>query len=147
LQDEIKAAKPLAGKDLLLRLAELANDRKGHDIVALDVSELVYYTDFFLIVTGRTDQHVRGLTKTIEGELSKQDIDPIGIEGVNHYRWVLMDYGDVIVQIFFEPLRDLYELEKLWADAPRVDLKLVEPMATASFGDEEDDEDLFADFD
>jgi hypothetical protein len=58
-----------------------------------------------------------------------------------------MDYGDVIVQIFFEPLRDLYELEKLWADAPRVDLKLVEPMATASFGDEEDDEDLFADFD
>ena len=147
MHEETSAPKSLAGKDLLLRLAELANEKKGHDIVALDVGELVYYTDFFLIVTGRTEQHVRGLVKYIEGELAKLDVDPIGIEGQNHHRWVLMDYGDVIVQLFFEPLRDLYELEKLWADAPRVDLELVEPMHTASFGDEEDDEDLFADFD
>jgi len=147
LQEQKSPPESLAGKELLKRLAELANEKKGHDIVALDVSDLVYYTDFFLIITGRTDQHVRGMVKHIEGELASQDIEPIGIEGQGHHRWVLMDYGDVIVQLFFEPLRDLYELEKLWADAPRIDLELVKPMHTASFGDDEDDEDLFADFD
>ncbi len=147
MQEQTSAPKTLAGKELLMRLAELANEKKGHDIVALQVSKLVYYTDYFLIVTGRTEQHIRGLAKYIEGELAKLGVEPVGVEGQGHHRWVLMDYGDVIVQLFFEPLRDLYELEKLWADAPRIDLELIEPMHTASLKDEEEDADLFADFD
>lgn len=147
MQEQKSASDKLVGKALLMRLAELANEKKGHDIVALEVSKLVYYTDYFLIVTGRTEQHIRGLAKHIEAELTAQDVDPVGVEGKGHHRWVLMDYGDVIVQLFYEPLRDLYELEKLWADAPRVDLELVEPSHTATLDDEAEDEDLFADFD
>ena len=146
MQDQKSDPESLSGEALLQRLAELANERKGHDIVALELSELVYYTNYFLLVTGRTDQHVRGMAKYIEAELAGQEVTPISIEGQGHGRWVLMDYGDVIVHLFFEPLRELYELERLWADAPRVDLELVQPSYTATAADDDDD-DLFADFD
>ncbi len=147
MQEQTSTPETLTGKALLQRLAELANDKKGHDIVALDVRKLVYYTDYFLIVTGRTDLHVRGMVKYIEGELLAQEVRPISVEGQEHNRWVLMDYGDVIVHLFFEPLRDLYELERLWADAVRIELNLATPSMTQTAKDGEDDDDLFDDFD
>ncbi len=146
MQGKTSTSETLRGKALLQKLAELANDKKGHDIVALDVSGLVYYTDYFLLVTGRTDLHVRGIYRHVEKEMIELGIHPVGTEGQEHNRWVLMDYGDVIVHLFFDPLRDLYELDKLWADAERVPLELTAPSTTAA-EPEEDDDDLFADFD
>lgn len=112
--------------DVVRLIGKAAWEKKGVDIVALDVTELVYYSDFFLIASGRSDVHVKALFRHIQTELAQTGIAPISIEGQDHCRWVLMDFGVVIVHLFYEPLREVYDLERLWGDAPRADLKLPE---------------------
>jgi ribosome-associated protein len=136
--------RPIQPEDILQFIAQAMYLKKGVDIVALDVSELVYYTDFFLICSGRSDVHVKGLYRNVERELSRRGITPLSVEGQEHCRWVLMDFGPVIVHIFYEPLRDLYELEKLWTDGKPValDLSKLPPPEP-----EEPADDLLSDFD
>jgi len=136
--------RPIQPEDILQFIAQALYLKKGVDIVALDVSELVYYTDFFLICSGRSDVHVKGLYRHVEKELGRRGISPLIVEGEDHCRWVLMDFGPVIVHIFYEPLRDLYELEKLWADGKPV------PIDFSSLPQPEPEnapEDLLTDFD
>jgi ribosome-associated protein len=137
----------LQGKALLERIVQLAREKKGVNLVALDVSKLVYYTNYFLILSGRTDLHVKGIAKHVEKELAAADIHAITVEGQDFHRWVLMDYGEVMVQLFLEPLRDLYELEKLWADAPIIELGEEEKGFDEDEFESDESDDLFADFD
>lgn len=76
--------------------------------------------DYFVICSGESTRQVKALAEEIEKKLSKSKIFPLNIEGLNNARWILMDYGDVIVHIFDAETRAYYELEKLWLDAPRI---------------------------
>lgn len=110
--------------------AEAANDKKAHDVLVLDVAQTIVITAYFVIATGTTDRHVRSIADEVEDQLRETaGVKPIGREGEREGKWVLLDFGDVVVHVFQPDERDFYRLEKLWADAPRVPLS--EPTAAA----------------
>jgi ribosome-associated protein len=103
--------------------AESAAEKKAENVMAIDVAELLVVTDFFVIATGRTDIQVRAIADEVErGLLERGAIKPIGREGVAEGKWVLLDYGDLVIHIFQPQEREFYRLEKLWGDAPRLAL-------------------------
>lgn len=103
--------------------ASAASDKKATDIVAIDVAELLVVTDYFVICTGNTDIQVRAIADEIEDKLREEcGIKPIGREGVAEGKWVLLDFADLVVHVFQPGERDFYRLEKLWGDAPRLEL-------------------------
>lgn len=89
------------------------------------MSELVVLTDLFLIATGTSSRHVKTLVEDVDYNL-KHDLDkrPLRKEGERHGRWVLLDYGDLVVHVFDSETRDYYELARLWAGAPQIELEL-----------------------
>ena len=97
--------------------------KKASDIVLLNLRGIVSYADYFLVCSGRSDRQVQAIAQSIETELEKQGHHALGIEGMSQGRWVLMDYGDVIVHIFQESVRRFYDLEGLWIEAPQVSLE------------------------
>jgi ribosome-associated protein len=102
--------------------AAAAGDKKGHDIVVLDVGDIISITDFFVIASGGNTRQVRTIVESIEQQLREQgDARPRAEEGREDGSWVLLDYGDIVVHVFLEETREYYGLERLWADAPRVD--------------------------
>ena len=103
--------------------ANAALEKKATDIVLLKVKGILSYADYFLICGGRSDRQVQAIAQSIETELKKQGHRALGVEGLNQGRWILLDYGDVIVHIFQESVRGFYDLEGLWIDAPRVDIE------------------------
>jgi ribosome-associated protein len=105
------------------RIAEAALDRKAQDLVALDVRELTSFADTFLLVSGTSDRHVRSIADAIADALAARGEKPLGIEGSEEARWVLMDFGDVIVHVFQREVREHYSLERLWSDAPTLELE------------------------
>jgi ribosome-associated protein len=102
--------------------AQSALDKKAYDLVILDVRPFTTIADYFLICTGRSDTQVQSICRAIEEELDKQGMSPLTIEGYRHGQWALMDYGDVIVHIFYQPVRLFYDLEGLWFQAQRCEL-------------------------
>jgi ribosome-associated protein len=116
-------AGPLESEPFVRRLAAICEDAKAVDIQALRVLELVQYTDWFLVCTGRSDRHVRAIHDALREELGKERIRPLSAEGIEAGQWVCCDYESVVVHIFYEPVRDFYALERLWSDAPRLELK------------------------
>jgi ribosome-associated protein len=107
--------------------AQAALDKLAEDLVALDVREVVSFADYLLIVTGRSDRQVKAITDGIDEAVTKRGERPIGTEGYDDGRWVLMDLNDVIVHVFQREVRDQYDLERLWSDAVAVDLGLEGP--------------------
>lgn len=99
-------------------IADAALDRKGLSLVALDVSEVTSVADTFVLVTGTSDRHARAITDAIVGALRERGEKPLGVEGYDEGRWVLIDLGDVVVHVFQEDVRAEYDLERLWSDAP-----------------------------
>ena len=104
------------------RVAEAALDRKAQDIVALDVSELTSYADTFVIATATSDRHARAIAEAIREAEAALGSKPLGVEGYDEARWVLIDLGDVIVHVFLEDVREAYDLERLWSDAQAIAL-------------------------
>ncbi|MFA5182447.1 MAG: ribosome silencing factor [Syntrophales bacterium] len=107
--------------------------RKAHNLVVMNVSEISSFADYFLICSGASDRQVKALCSSIEESLKKAGMAPLGIEGEKHGRWALMDYDDVVIHVFLEPLREFYDIERLWADAPKMfisdDASLIEELA------------------
>ena len=103
-------------------VAEAALDRKAEDVVALDVRELTPFTDTFIIVTGTSDRHARSIADAITEAMAKRGEKPLGTEGHEEGRWVLIDLDDVIVHVFQEEVRQDYDLERLWSDAPALEV-------------------------
>lgn len=101
--------------------AQAAADKKAQDVVVLEMSELIYLTDYFLICTGRSGRQVRAIADSIEEELGAAGLACRGREGRTAARWVLLDYGDVVVHVFTPDDREFYRLETIWKDAPRLD--------------------------
>src|SRR3989454_9332566 len=102
-----------------LRLVSAAlADRKAVDPVVLDLRELTAAADYFVIVSGTSDAHVRGMADHLVSDLGPRGVRPHHIEGMSQGRWVLLDYVDFVVHLFHPELRAFYQLERLWSDAP-----------------------------
>ncbi len=101
---------------------KVAIEKKALDPVLLEMKGLSSVTDYFLLCTGKSDRQVQAIARSIEETLEKKGIRPLGQEGVANGRWILMDYNDVVVHIFLEPIRKFYDLEGIWSDAPRIEL-------------------------
>lgn len=108
----------LTALELARTAARLALTRKGLDVRILNVKGISSVCDYFVIVSGEADIHVKAIARAIDEGLSKERIDPYHTEGMSDGRWVLLDYVDVVVHVFQEPTRRFYALEKLWGDAP-----------------------------
>ncbi len=107
--------------DLSLDLyVKAALGRKALGLVVLDVRELTSVAETFIICSGRSNRQVSAIAQFIQTELKKSGIKPLSVEGKNEGHWVLLDYGHVIIHIFYEPVRNFYDLEGLWVDAKRI---------------------------
>ena len=110
-------------RDLRIAAATL-EDHKAVDLVALDLRGLSDATDFFILASGTSDTHVRALTEHVMDALKKVDRRAHHAEGVKAGRWALLDYVDFVVHIFHPTLREFYQLERLWVDAPTLSLEM-----------------------
>jgi ribosome-associated protein len=109
-------------RELALAAAGAALDKKASDVVLLEVAELTSLADFFVLASGRSDTQVRAIAEAVEEALRKLDRRPLAVEGLRHGQWVLLDYGDFVVHVFYAPVRSFYDLERLWARAPRTEI-------------------------
>ena len=107
----------LDSKDTAKRIIELAQEKKGKQIVRMDISEISSFADYFVIITGESTTQIKAITDHIDNELRLQNVYPVSKEGYQNLRWVLMDYSDVIVHLFDHESREFYAIERLWADA------------------------------
>jgi len=94
--------------------------RKATNMVVLDVADLTSYADVFIICSGRSNRQVSAIADFIKTDLKKHKIKPLSVEGAKDGLWVLLDYGHVIIHVFYEPVREFYNLEGLWGDAKRI---------------------------
>jgi ribosome-associated protein len=98
--------------------------KKAMEPVMLDVGGLCSYTEYLLIISGRSDRQVDAIAEAVRMELKKRGRNAIGVEGTTTGQWALLDYGDVVVHVFHHPLRDHYDLESLWIEASRVAIEV-----------------------
>ena len=116
--------------ELLQIAARAADDKQADDLVGLDVSEPLPLTDVFLLASGRSERNVVAIAGEVEDRLIEAGAKPLRREGRSEGRWVLLDFGDLVVHVFHEEDRQYYSLERLWSDCPVVPLELEQP-ATA----------------
>lgn len=102
------------------RVVSACEEVKGKDVSVLDVRSLSDFADFFVIVSGRSDRQVQGITNRVIEELLRSGARPLSVEGYEDGQWVLVDCGDVVVHVFYEEAREFYDLESLWMRAKRV---------------------------
>lgn len=108
---------------MALEIAKLALDKKAEKVVILNVRKLTAVADYLLICSAESERQVQAIAGSIEDGLRKKGERPLGIEGVSEGRWALIDYVDVVVHIFLDPVRAFYDLEGLWAEAPVTEVK------------------------
>ncbi|TME34078.1 MAG: ribosome silencing factor [Chloroflexi bacterium] len=106
--------------ELAHRIVDVASDKKASDVVLLRTAEVTTMADYFVIGSGRSDRQVQALAGAIVDELRKDGVRPLGIEGQGGARWILLDYGSVIVHLFAPDEREFYGLERLWSNAAQV---------------------------
>lgn len=132
-----------SSKDWAIIAAEAAAEKKAENVVAIEVAELLVVTDFFVIATGKSDTQVKAIADEVEHQLLERGrIKPIGREGLSEAKWILLDYGDLVIHVFQKPERDFYRLEKLWGDAPRLELEpeIANVVDDPSIAEQPDDE-------
>jgi ribosome-associated protein len=120
----------LSAEEKAALASRIAADKKAMDVVVLDMRDASSITDYFLICSGGSDRQVQAIADAIEEQLEQSGLDSLGVEGYREGRWILMDYGDVLVHVFSQETRDFYDLERLWANAPKIDFS----RATAGVG-------------
>lgn len=113
----------MSSKDKAILCAVEARRFKAIDLVLLDVSRFSSFADYFIICSGTSGRQVQGIADNLESSLKDKGLRPIGIEGKREGHWVLLDFGDVIIHVFYDPVRRFYDLESLWSEALRVDLE------------------------
>lgn len=119
---------------------EAVLEKKTESVVALDVSPLTSVADIFIIGSGRSTRQVKAIADSVRRTLRKKGKKALSIDGEKEGDWVLLDYGDVVIHLFYEPTRRFYDLEGLWMDAEKICEKLIsEKSSVADFDDEEDD--------
>jgi ribosome-associated protein len=112
----------LSAEEKAALMNRIVTDRKALDVVVLDMRDVSSITDYFLICSGGSERQVRAIADAIDEVLGPLGIASLGVEGYREGHWVLMDYGDVIGHVFSQETREYYDLERLWANAPKIDL-------------------------
>jgi ribosome-associated protein len=108
--------------DKTLTIVEAALKKKSYDLVVLQIEHLASIADYFVIMSGRSTVQVAAIAQGVEQRLQAEGIAPLSVEGLMPGRWVVLDYNDVVLHIFYEPVRELYRLESIWSDAASVTL-------------------------
>ena len=116
IQDDTEA------RERVLLCVNALLQKKARNLTILKVKAVCSFTDYFVICSGGSDRQVQALADAIREDMKKAGIIPLGVEGEKIGKWVLLDYADVIVHIFYEPVREFYNLEQLWPDVPRMDV-------------------------
>ena len=111
------------GLELARICAQAALDTKAEELVILDVRGLTTFTEYFLIMNGKSTRHVQALAETIEARLRSKRVKASSAEGLREGLWVLLDFDDVVVHIFYHEQRKFYDLEGLWSEAERIELE------------------------
>src|SRR5262245_9437959 len=108
-------------RELAMQAMEAALEKKALEPVLLDVTGQSSYTDYILVLSGRSDRHVQAVADAVQEHLKKKhNVRAIGVEGKRDGHWTLLDFGDLVVHVFYHPVREFYDLEGLWVDAARV---------------------------
>lgn len=115
------ARDPADSVELARACALAADEKKGEKITILDLRGFTYVTDFFVLVTATNPRQMRAIAQAIEECLAERGVKPLGVEGTDASRWILVDCFDLVVHIFETEWRKLYDLELLWGDAPRLE--------------------------
>lgn len=110
--------------NIVLKTLKSIDHKAGKDIVVLDVGEVTSICDYFIIASASSSRQVNAIVDDIEDKLSDENINLIHKEGYDSARWVLLDYGDIVVHIFHEEDRVFYNLEGIWKDAAKVDIDI-----------------------
>jgi ribosome-associated protein len=97
---------------------------KGLEPVLLKVTEFCSFADYFIVCSGGSHRHVAALAQHVEEALARTGLKPLGVEGLDEGQWVLMDYNIMVIHIFLQPLREFYNLEDLWSDAPKIQIDI-----------------------
>jgi ribosome-associated protein len=122
---ERRAASPGASAELARRIATIVDDKKGEQIVAIDVRDLVSYTDYLVIATARNERQAKAIADEVRLQLKQGDeLLPARAEGEAEARWVLLDYLDCVLHVQVPEMRDRYRLERLWGEGSRLELAL-----------------------
>jgi ribosome-associated protein len=122
MQQIKKKFRKKSSREIARTCVRIAIEKKAEHPVILDVRKLCSFTDYFVVISGRSTRHVQGLADAIESELRSNRLSTSKAEGLNEGNWVLLDYNDVVVHIFYSETRKFYDIEGLWYDAPRVKL-------------------------
>src|SRR4030095_13991533 len=112
----------LETENAVMIAARAATDKKATDLVVLYLREVASFTEYFVICTGASTRQVQAISNSVEEALLKNGKRPLHIEGYSSAEWILLDYGDFIVHVFGSASRRFYDLERLWRDAPRVEV-------------------------
>ena len=112
----------LDSAELLKNAVNILKDKKAKDIEVIDIRELTTITDYFVICSGTSSRHIKSLTDELEQGLNDIGVMELSKEGYSTANWVLVDIGDVVVHIFQQEFRDLYDLERIWSDGIRVEI-------------------------
>ena len=113
-----------SSRTLALEAVQAAFTKNAYEPILLDVTGLSSYTDFILILSGRSVRQVEAVAEAIQKEMKTRGHDPMGVEGERGGQWYLLDFGDVVIHVFYHPMREYYDLEGIWFEAPRVELEV-----------------------
>ncbi|MDD5712921.1 MAG: ribosome silencing factor [Smithellaceae bacterium] len=116
------AGKKTDAKAKVLLCVNASLEKQAKELIVLNVKGVSSFADYFVISSGSSDRQVQAISASIQETMKKAGMSPLGVEGESLGKWVLLDYGEVIVHIFYEPIRSFYELERLWADVPRMEI-------------------------
>jgi len=111
--------------ELVKKIVKILDSKKAEDIEVINISDLTIIADYFVICSGNSSTQVKALADEVDKVLSEQGIEPHHIEGYRGANWILMDYDDVVVHIMYKEAREFYKIERLWADAEKLDIKSI----------------------
>ncbi len=109
-------------KKRVILCVNAALEKKAKNIIILNMQKVTSFADYSIVCSGTSDRQVQSIAQAIEENMKKSGFLPLGIEGERTARWILMDYADIIVHVFYEPVRDFYDMERLWPDAPKMEI-------------------------
>ena len=116
-------------QEKLEKIVHILDQKKAQDIQAIGITNLSIIADYFIIATGTSTTQVKSLADEVEYQLGLAGVEPRGVEGVRSANWIVLDYNDIVVHVFYRDTRAEYQLERLWADGEQVDISnlLIDP--------------------
>jgi len=109
-------------EELTQIVANAAGDKKAHDLLILDIRGLSVIADYFVLCNGQSNTQVQAIAEAVRQKMAQSGVPVKGVEGYDEAKWILLDFGDIIVHVFRQEEREFYNLERLWGDAPQVNL-------------------------